>query len=227
MAKETKKQLIYEVLKDKIIRCELKPGSFVTEEELSQLTGSSRTPIREALQKLEEDELVRIGSKKGIEILPITAKQIRNYFDVRKLVEPHCILNYANRISLDDVQGMLEALKECKDAQDTVKGEELDHALHMIIIRASDNDYLIKMMEKIFLYGDRIRYYSKTAVNYASPAIDQHIRIYENILFGEYEKAAAEMLNHIKSTEVVSYSLVYGKTVSMGELDAKVQASKN
>ena len=35
------------------------------------------------------------------------------------------------------------------------------------------------------------------------------------------------MLNHIKSTEVVSYSLVYGKTVSLGELDAKVQASKN
>ncbi len=223
MAKETKKQQIYETLKEQIIRCELQPGTFITEDELAQQTGYSRTPIREALQKLEEDELVQIGSKKGILIQPITAKQIRNYFDLRKLVEPYCVLNFGNRIPMDTLQEYLDTLRLYKKDGEYRKAEELDQPLHMAIIRASNNDYLIKVMEKLFLYGLRIRYFSKTSEEYASPALDQHIRILEYILFGEYEKASDEMLRHVKGTEITSYSLVFGDTASLNELNTKIK----
>ncbi len=214
MVKVKLKDRVYEQLKEKIIRSELRPGTYITEGELAEMTGASRTPIREALLKLEQEELVVTGSKKGILIAEITQQQIRDYFELRLLVEPHCIRSYADRISSDVIQSMLEQLRECKQRQDIPRAEELDPQLHLMLIRASNNDYLIRMMERIYLYGARMRNYSETGSRYGEKALDQHIGILECIFLEDYERAARMMEIHLKATALATYSQISGAELS-------------
>lgn len=76
MKKETLKQHAYNIIKDKIINCEYAPSALLNEEMLKEDVQASRTPIRDALGRLEQEGLVTILPKKGIMVAPLTIREI-------------------------------------------------------------------------------------------------------------------------------------------------------
>ena len=102
LKKESLKQKAYNEIKSKIINCEYMPNSFLNESVLMEVTKSSRTPIREALSKLEQENFVTIIPKKGIMVNDLSLNDISMIFQVRELIEPFIILT--NGFNLDKTE---------------------------------------------------------------------------------------------------------------------------
>ena len=111
MAKETLKDKAYQIIKEKIITCQYKPGTLLNEIELVQEVDSSHTPIREALSRLEQENLVKFMPKKGIWVTDIVMSDVRDVYEVRELIEPHIIRRWGCDISKDELK---EYMDHCK-----------------------------------------------------------------------------------------------------------------
>lgn len=92
------KQIAYETIKRKIIHCDYMPNDILSEMMLMEEIDASRTPIREALNMLSQEGLVRIIPKKGIMVLPLTMKEVAMTFEARMLMEPYIIEHYSQYI---------------------------------------------------------------------------------------------------------------------------------
>ena len=76
--KEPLRTIVYRQLLEMIVSCELAPNSFVNEDMLMELTGTSRTPVREAVQKLEGERFVRVFPKRGIYVCELSSRGLRD-----------------------------------------------------------------------------------------------------------------------------------------------------
>ena len=106
--KVTLKEHAYNCIKQKILNCEYQPGMFLSEDLLKNEMNMSRTPIRDAISRLEQENLVRILPKKGILVSGISIREIQSIYEARLLLEPYAVLHYGNRIP---EQRYLEFLK--------------------------------------------------------------------------------------------------------------------
>ena len=86
--KQTLKQVAYDHIKNKIVTCEYEPNAFINEGMIANELGVSRTPIREAIMRLEQEQLVQVLSKRGIVVCPLTPNLIASIFETRLLLEP-------------------------------------------------------------------------------------------------------------------------------------------
>ena len=92
------KNKAYQIIKERIMSCDYKPNTFLNEADLIEEIDASRTPIREALNKLEQEGFVQIIPKKGVMVTGLTLVEINQTFEARILLEPFIINNYMNRI---------------------------------------------------------------------------------------------------------------------------------
>ena len=101
MSKMNLKTQAYNTIRQKIVTCEYAPGTFLNEELLTTELGLSRTPVRDALSRLEQEGLIEIKPKKGIIVMPLSINTINMIFEVRQLYEPYILLNYGNALSVE------------------------------------------------------------------------------------------------------------------------------
>ena len=104
MSKMNLKTQAYNTIRQKIVTCEYAPGTFLNEELLTTELGLSRTPVRDALSRLEQEGLIEIKPKKGIIVMPLSINTINMIFEVRQLYEPYILLNYGNALSEDNLR---------------------------------------------------------------------------------------------------------------------------
>lgn len=107
--KPTLKDEAYTLIKRRIITCEYRPNTFLNEADLIADLDASRTPIREALNKLEQEGFVEILPKKGVMVTGLTLSEINQTFEARILLEPFIVENYMDRIDKDALQEILTA----------------------------------------------------------------------------------------------------------------------
>ena len=112
----------YDELLSRIISCKYPPGSLLSEEKLVAELGISRTPIRSALIRLQQEHLVQIISKKGILVSEITPEGIRDMFNLRNLIEPYAIREFGGNFSAFLAHIVLEYIK-CKNCFSRQIGE--------------------------------------------------------------------------------------------------------
>ena len=93
-------QIAYDQIKTMILQKDLIPGQFVNEAQLQQLLGLGRTPVREAILALAQDNLVRVHPRRGIEITRPTPKDIHDIFEIRLLLEPLVLRQCFYRVDL-------------------------------------------------------------------------------------------------------------------------------
>ncbi len=96
------KQQAYQTIRTKILNCEYAPNSYLNEEQLCKEINVSRTPIRDALSRLEQENLIKILPKKGVVVAPLNINEINMIYETRILLEPYILATYGNRI--DDNQ---------------------------------------------------------------------------------------------------------------------------
>ena len=200
------KQVAYETLKQKIVSCEILPGSTLTEDMLCEMLNASRTPVRDAVSRLEQEHLVSIMPKKGIRVNRVSMNSIRELFEVRCLLEPAAVLKYGNRIP-DEVYARYTRQFRRRNLP-TEELYRVDDEFHQMFITASDNRYFHSVYAMI---ADQVWRYRMLTDNRPrdEQAQEEHYEIAASCIRGEWEHASRLMLEHIENAKlfIVRYVL--------------------
>ena len=150
MAEKSLSLRVYEKVKEDIISLKYQPGSILKERELAEGMGVSRTPVREALQRLAQEFWITNGEGKKIQVSYITLKDAREIEQVRNIIEfaaiEHIISNGNPRL----LAGQLDAIiNEMKKTSDDYEFMRLDLAFHTVIVSSMDNGRLIRFWNSI------------------------------------------------------------------------------
>jgi len=206
---------IYKELLRRIVGGELKPGSTVKEELLASELGVSRTPVREALARLERDGLI-VRSGKSYQIVPLSRDDVIQLYEVRKPLEALAAELAAQRIS-EEVAARLKDLvrrvseEAAKEAPDPIVLAELNGSIHMEIARASGNKYLVEFIDRVRLKLLIVRISIFTSYERRLEEVREHSEIVEAVLRRDPKLAREAMERHMD--RVVAY--VRGKILPL------------
>lgn len=206
------KHQAYDIIKEKILNCEYAPNTMINEEMLCQDTGMSRTPIRDAVSRLEQEGLVRIFPKKGIQISRFTFHDVTVLFEARTVLELYAIRSHAHKIPRESLIRMMEQFQAEASSENVAHTYQTDDAFHTLLIRSTDNDFFIESYAHMRNQIRRLRVLNgrNAAENRQriQASAREHIAIIQNILDGKPEEAAREMNNHLTASQVSAFSVL-------------------
>ncbi len=144
--------VIFEELKKRIIELEMKPGDVINEKDLIQEFGVSRTPVREALIKLSQIELVEIRPRVGTFVTQIDLATVKSAYEVKKNLEALAAELAAKRATAEEIDELFQIIERFS-TYDIVRDYKLciqdDQKFHEIIRRASRNEILIDVLDNL------------------------------------------------------------------------------
>ena len=139
-AKLSLKLQAYQYLKTKILNCEYRPNEFLNEQKLCAEMGNiSRTPMRDALGRLEQEGLITILPKKGLMVSGITEEDVHSMFEMRLLVEPYALRTYGSEIPQEELAAFTELMHNPDRIDDFCKA---DDDFHELLMSTLPNKYL-------------------------------------------------------------------------------------
>lgn len=198
------RDVVFNTLRRSILTGELKPGERLMEIHLADKLGVSRTPIREAIRKLELEGLVTMIPRRGAEVAQITEKHLRDVLEVRRALDALAVELACERITAEELESLKEACANF--AKETKQGNanrlaRADVAFHDIILNASGNERLVQMISKLSqqMYRYRLEYV-KDETSYER-LIAEHEAIYEAICSRDGRAGAEAIKNHIDNQE--------------------------
>lgn len=198
------RDLVFTTLRQAILKGELLPGERLMEIQLAEKMGVSRTPIREAIRKLEREGLVIMVPRKGAEVAGISEKMLRDVLEVRMTLEKLALRLAFKRQGTDLIE-KLEAAEQT--FQDAIEGEKLidmaeaDEHFHFLIYEAADNDKLRELLNSLKenMYRYRLEYLKDE--NYRRSLMEEHNAIIEAFKANDLEKGLEVTDTHIANQE--------------------------
>lgn len=203
------KEKAYQIIKEKIVSCEYPPNTFLNENILQKEIGVSRTPIRDAIGRLEQENLVKIIPKKGIVVSDLSINEISSIYEVRLLIEPFAIKHYANKIDKTILLNYKNYYSQDHSFESVDKIYQIDDKIHHIFISATQNKYLIQTYDNIQVQNRRIRILSGKRIEERMRKSNQeHIRILDAVMADQFEQAAQYMTEHLQNAKKAAFSLI-------------------
>ena len=196
------KDRAYEHVKERILTGVYPGGELLSEGEVADAVGVSRTPVREAFLLLEAEGLMRLYPKRGALIVPVSPDEIEDVMDTRLLVERHAALRVAQRppagfaARLDEI---LATQRAALDAGDQAAFVEADRDFHRTIVESAGNAILARLYDQL---RDRLRRMSATAIA-REPAVaerfwTEHHAIADALGRGDGEGAGVLLARHLE-----------------------------
>ena len=194
------RDVVFNSLRKAILRGELKPGERLMEIQLANKLGVSRTPIREAIRKLELEGLGLMIPRKGAEVAQITEKNMQDVLEVRKALEELSVQLACERITPEQVEEMKMAAEDFRKvlkSGDVTKIAEADVKFHDIIFAATNNQRLITLLNNLReqMYRFRVEYLKQKECY--PQLLEEHDKLIALISGGEVEEACELMGCHI------------------------------
>ena len=194
------RDVVFNTLRQAILRGELKPGERLMEIQLANKLGVSRTPIREAIRKLELEGLVLMIPRKGAEVADITEKSLKDVLEVRRALEELSVKLTCDRITKEEIKELEQAaenFRKTMKSKDITEIAEADVRFHDVIYTATKNQKLIQLLNNRHeqMYRYRIEYLKDEEVY--PKLLKEHKEIIERINRGEKEEAARIVCEHI------------------------------
>lgn len=194
------RDVVFNTLRQAILTGELKPGERLMEIHLANKLGVSRTPIREAIRKLELEGLVTMIPRRGAEVAQITEKSLQDVLEVRRSLDALCAELACERISDEEIVALEVACKEFEEATYTRDARVIaaaDVALHDIIIKATNNNRLVQLVNNLAeqMYRYRFEYIKDYSMH--GRLVEEHRVIFEAIRKKDKVTAAAAAVTHI------------------------------
>lgn len=198
------RDVVFKTLRQGILTGELKPGERLMEIHLANKLGVSRTPIREAIRKLELEGLVTMIPRRGAEVAQITEKSMKDVLEVRKVLDNLSVELACERITEEEKEQLKNA---CVDFEDAVRTGDFsmiaktDVVFHDIIVAATRNMRLSQMVNNLAeqMYRYRFEYIKDSSQH--SRLIGEHREICQGIIERDKEKALAAIETHIDNQE--------------------------
>ena len=199
------RDVVFNTLRQAILKGELAPGERLMEIQLAQKLGVSRTPIREAIRKLELEGLVLMIPRRGAEVARISEKSLKDVLEVRRSLEELAIELACQRMTEEDMQALEEAQKAFKaaiDQGDAMKIAETDEAYHDVIYHSTRNKRLVQILNNLReqMYRYRLEYVKDT--DYHIVLLNEHKELVDAIESGKKEEARQIMKKHITNQEM-------------------------
>ncbi len=201
----------YERILASILRSDLAPGTRLVEAQLAKRMDLSRTPLREALFRLEQEGLVESSIGRGFSVRSLTEREARETYPLVAALEAEGLAEGAELI-LADLEALKKANRAFSAARSARRAIDADQAFHLILVSRSSNSLLIRMVRN--LYGILLRYellYMSDLAMIAESA-KQHHAIIDFIAAGSIEEACA----------AISYNYQHGMRALVHKIRASV-----
>ena len=208
------RDMVYNELKEAILRGDIASNERLMEIPIANKLGVSRTPVREAIRRLEREQLVIVTPGCGARVAGISDKEAVDALEVRLMIETMSVKLAANNITQEQIARLRDINRKMRNAAengDTTEISELDNLLHRTISEASGNSILFTVAR--FLEGQVLRYrveYIKKIKDYRC-LLDEHDAVIDAI--GSRELAAKFISDHIQKQKSAMSEIISGRTI--------------
>lgn len=194
------RDVVFQTLRKAIITGEFAPGERLMEISLANMLGVSRTPVREAIRKLELEGLVIMIPRKGAQVAKITEKNLRDVIEVRIVLEEFAASLACERITKEgrqNLQNLHDKFVESVSTNDILQIAEKDEQFHDGIFHAANNDRLVTIINNLReqFYRYRLEYVKDISSHYT--LITEHKALMEAIFAGNNVRAKQLMREHL------------------------------
>src|SRR5438309_3282032 len=196
----------YLQIRDQIVTLSLPPGSVIEEGRLRAQLGFGRTPIREALRRLAQEDLVAVIPNRGTFVAGITITDLAAITEIRVELEGFAARLAAERATPDecaaihDLIAELDAIQSGGQALSSVELMHVDQRLHQAVYRATHNRFLADVLERYFRLSLRLWHLVLDRVQ-MDGAVQEHRDILEAIIAGDGNRAESAIRGHVVAFE--------------------------
>lgn len=156
----TLRESIADSIRNSILKGELKPGLKISEPSLATQFGISRTPVREALRQLDSEGFLQIIPRRGARVAPMTEKDVREFYEIKAVLEGHAARMASTRISEREIEKMEllnTNMKKAHHEGDYKRVFKLHNEFHEVFLRVCGNDHLYQLIRTLVLKFQRFR----------------------------------------------------------------------
>lgn len=188
----------YVAIRDLIVSLELPPGAVVDERGLVQRLGIGRTPVREALRRLAQEQLVEVFPRRGMFVTGVDVRDLARISEVREVLEPEAARLAAARATDEDHEALRALLDEIGSGTSLI---ELDERVHRAVYRAAHNDLLEATLGQYYVLALRIWMIALDRAEGLAEAVEAHRDVLEAIVAGDARRAQSLMRDHVRDFE--------------------------
>ena len=203
------KEEVYKDIKRQIITCQYMPGDVIDEKELIQKYGVSRTPIREALNQLTDENLVTIVPRRGTFVAPISVKDVRDLYDYIEILEPYVVQHAGKYIPREELEHYLQIFSD-EASMSQAEYTEYDQEFHNLLITYCDNYYMAKTYANLQEHIQRVRMLTNAGERITASR-QEHMEIIEAMLAGDLEKMYLAAQKHAGESRKQAASFAFSR----------------
>ena len=221
------RDVVFKTLRQAILKGELEPGERLMEIQLAERLGVSRTPIREAIRKLELEGLVLMIPRKGAEVAKISESNLRDVLEVRRSLEELAIDLACQRITEEELDELNKAEVDFKAAienGDAMQIAQTDESFHEIIYNSTKNQKLVQILNNLReqMYRYRLEYIKDA--DKRQILMVEHEHILKALTLRHIQEAKMAVREHIDNQEI---SILKNLKEQENDIQRKVPGRRN
>lgn len=195
----------YRAIRDRLVMLEIRPGAPINEEQLGQSLGLGRTPVREALKRLQYERLITTYPRRGTFATDVNITDLAHISEVRQELEPLAAAQAARRATVGDRAKLTDLLEELSSAgtagREAAELMRLDLRVHRAIYTATHNPYLEDTLVRHDNLATRIWCLFVDRLDDMAGHVEEHGPLIEAIVAGEADKAGRLARSHVEGFE--------------------------
>lgn len=184
----------YVAVKAMVLENKLHGGEYLSEEELAQLLGMSRTPVREALVQLQTERLITIVPRRGVRVEPLTVEDMREVYELLEWLESQAASALAQRSDresfLVELRSLNLQMKKALAASDMTAWAKANDLFHIRLVASAGNRRLVAICENLLDQSQRVRAFTLRARKPPVRTTNAHARMLKAIEAGHADRAA-------------------------------------
>lgn len=192
---------VYERIRSEILACALRPGTQLQEKDLAERYDVSKSPVRDALLRLQEQRLIEVLPRKGYRVKPVSVADARELYEMRLIYERACVARLIDAAP-EAVIAALDAFRAATRTDDLAAWMAYNREFHLAIAEGCGNSRLARATREVIEQFDRLTYMSVTASEQVqlSDFVDEHVAIIEAIRRRDKRQAGALVREHVESS---------------------------
>jgi DNA-binding GntR family transcriptional regulator len=204
---------IYQLLTEQIVSGVMEPGTRITEEQIAEELGVSRTPVREAMRRLAQDDLVELMPRKGVRVKQLGRSDAVELYEIRAELEALAARRAATRMTDRDIRTLENQAAKARTALADGNPEpafEFDANLHRLILERSENRRLGKTLEMLNNLVSFFRREVGQEFSRATVAFEEHESLLAALKSKDPDASAEQMRSHVaKALEGVIHNIAF------------------
>jgi len=193
----------YYEIRRRIVSLELRPGAVINERALIESLGIGRTPVREALRRLAQEQLVEVYPRRGMFVTTVEIRDLASLCEVRSVLESHAAHLAAQRATVDELEELQALIEELgrHDQLDHRSLMALDERIHRTVYRCAHNPFLEQTLGEYYVLAQRIWHLALDRASGLDAAVQSHRLLLTAIVRSDADAAARIMGKHVRDFE--------------------------